>query len=67
MLIELQSRLIDAVVYHGEKQQLTLHMRGGQRREYLDVPEHIYNGLLFAKSAGVYYKKTIKPNFMMAP
>jgi hypothetical protein len=65
-MIELRSKLIDAVVYHGEKQQLTVHLRGGQRREYVDVPEHVYNGLLFAKSAGVYYKTTIKPNYVRA-
>lgn len=67
MLKELQSRLIEGVVYYQETQQLTLHLRNGQRREYVDVPEHIYNELLSAKSAGQYYKKTIKPNFMLAP
>lgn len=67
MLKELESRLIEAVIYDQKEQQLKLHLRNGQRREFIDVPEHVYNELLSAKSAGQYYKKTIKPNFMLAP
>lgn len=66
MLKELQSKLVEAVLYYKETQRLTIHLTNGQRREYVDVPSHVYDGLLTAKSPGEYYQKTIKPNFTLA-
>lgn len=63
---QLQSKLIEAAGYSGEARLLTLHLTNGQRREYLDVPSHIYDELLTAKSAGDYYLKVIKPNFVLS-
>ena len=66
MLKELRSKLVEAVLYYQETQRLTIHLTNGQRREYVDVPNHVYNGLLTAKSPGEYYQNKIKPNFSLA-
>lgn len=66
MFKELKSKLIDGVFYSTETQRLTVHLANGHRREYVDVPQAVYEGLLTARSAGEFYKSEIKPNFKLA-
>lgn len=62
----LKSKLIDGVAYDETSHRLLLFMVNGQRREYIDVPPHVYEDLLATKSPGTYYTKLIRLKFAPA-
>lgn len=62
----LKSKLLDGVAYDEKSHRLLLFMANGHRREYVDVPPHVYEDLLATKSPGTYYTKLIRPKFAVA-
>lgn len=60
MRVELQSKLIDAVVYDESSQQLRLFLVNGHIRDYSEVPRSVLFDLQTTKSPGTYYMKLIR-------
>lgn len=54
------SSFILSVGYDGGRQVLELAFSGGSTYSYAGVPQHIYEGLLEAESAGAFYSAKIK-------
>lgn len=66
MRIELRSKLIDAAEYDASQSRLKLFLANGQIREFVDVPVHVVNALIAARSPGSYYLKSIKDRYQPA-
>jgi hypothetical protein len=63
MRVELQSRLIDAVVYDESSQHMRLFLANGHIRDYAEVPQSVLFDLQTAKSPGTYYMKLIRNRY----
>lgn len=59
-----KSSNIASIGYDGENAILEIEfIHGGAVYQYFEVPRRLYNGLMKAKSHGVYLNKEIKPYF----
>ena len=59
-IIDIKSKLIDAVDYKEEEKLLTVFLSNGQRRELYDVSKGKFLGLVVARSPGAYYMSELR-------
>jgi len=59
----LNSSAISRASWDDETQELELVFASGQAYTFENVPEHIYEGLITARSAGSYYAQQIKGRY----
>ena len=59
----LSSTAISRASWDDETQELELVFTNGGSYTFENVPEHIYEGLITARSAGSYYAQQIKGRF----
>lgn len=52
-----------SVGYNPLTETLTIQFHGGRIYEYYHVPQHIYEGLMFASSKGKYHHRHIKNSY----
>ena len=62
--IGVKSTNLVSVGYDFASHTLEVEFRKGQVYHYFEVPEYIYDGLLSATSAGVYFQVHIKGRFV---
>ncbi len=63
----LQSSMIQRIVYDDEAQTLAVIFRGAGRYVYHGVPRLIFDGLKSAGSAGRYFNEFVKGRFRCEP
>lgn len=67
MEIKLRSKLLHSATYDPTSQLLILVMANGHRREFVEVPEQVFDDLQATKSPGSYYTKHIKNTYSPSP
>ena len=60
--VALNSSAIEAVTYDGRNRTLDVEFREGNRYRYMHVPEFVYQALLRAESAGMFWN-SVKERF----
>lgn len=61
--VDLHSTLLQAAVYHAERNLLELQFRSGALYRYCGVPAQTYQELLSAESPGGYFNRRIRNRF----
>jgi hypothetical protein len=60
----LNSSAISRVEYDAGSRRMTIWFKqGGQGYDFCGVPEHVYQGLISASSAGTYYDQNIRDRY----
>jgi KTSC domain len=60
---DFESSAIERAAFDADSATLDLWYRGGDRYQYFEVPEAVYDDLLAAPSAGEFVNREIKPRF----
>lgn len=55
------SSAIQTLMYDKQTKELSVIFTDGREQTYLDVPEKVFDELLEAKSAGLYFNISIRP------
>jgi hypothetical protein len=66
MQVEIDSKLIESVSYDEATRRLRLYLTNGAKREFIDVPQDVVDGLIGASSAGRFYFSSIRHKYNMA-
>ena len=62
----ISSSTLERVAYDRSSMTLTIEFKSGMTYQYFDVPEHVFNELLSAGSAGQYLAQNIKSSYRYA-
>lgn len=62
-LRELDSSIIESILYVERNQELFIEYKGGAIYQYMDVPIDTYNGIKFSESKGKYINTNVKGEF----
>jgi hypothetical protein len=61
--VAVRSTNIAEVGYDSSACRLEIRFRGGRTYEYLNVPQHVFEGLLNASSKGTYFHRRIRERY----
>lgn len=60
---ELETRIIDPIVYDSEKLLLQIKFNNGNLKKFACVPKNVYDGLISANSKYIYYYENIRNRY----
>ena len=62
-MIPIQSSAIAAAGYDAETKQMKIRFMQGETYDFCEVPAHVFQGLLDARSKGSYYNRYIRDRY----
>lgn len=65
-MVPLVSTSVASAGYDAANSELLVRFKGGKTYRYADVPRHIYDSLLQAKSAGRFISSSVVGKFQLA-